>query len=231
MRADCEEIHEITAELALGIASGEERARALAHAAHCRDCRRELEQLTKVVDDLLLVAPEEEPPAGFEDRVLAAIGPPKTARKRFRIRAWRPLVAVAVGAAIASAVLVNVYHDDHKLANEYRQALAAADGSRFVATPLRDAAGVKRGSLAGSNSRGVRSCARSCSNGSVGESRRLCNVWSAAGALSRRRYCQKPRSSSRASTSVPGTNDSAVDAATFNTEPTSIDVLRSRLVR
>jgi hypothetical protein len=42
---------------------------------------------------------------------------------------------------------VNVYHDDHKLANEYRQSLAAADGSRFVATPLRDAAGVKRGSL------------------------------------------------------------------------------------
>jgi hypothetical protein len=147
MRADCEEIRDITAELALGIASGEERARALAHAAHCRDCRRELEQLTKVVDDLLLVAPEEEPPAGFEDRVLAAIAPPKPARKRFRLRAWRPLVAVAAGAALASAVLVNVYHDDHKLANEYRQALAAADGSRFVATPLRDAAGVKRGSL------------------------------------------------------------------------------------
>jgi len=147
MRADCEEMREITAELALGIASGEERARVLAHAAHCRDCRRELEQLTKVVDDLLLVAPEEEPPAGFEDRVLAAIAPPRRARRPLRIRAWRPLAAVAAGAALASAVLVSAYHDDHKLASEYRQALAAADGSRFVAMPLRDGAGIKRGSL------------------------------------------------------------------------------------
>jgi hypothetical protein len=147
MRADCAEIREITAELALGIASGEERARALAHAAQCRACRHELEQLTKVVDDLLLVAPEEDPPAGFEERVLAAIAPPKPTRRPFRIRALRPLTALAAGAAIASAALVGVYHDDHQLANEYRQALAAANGSRFVAMPLRDGAGVKRGSL------------------------------------------------------------------------------------
>jgi hypothetical protein len=147
MRADCDEIREITAELALGIAAGEDRARALEHVAHCRDCQRELAQLTHVVDDLLVVAPEADPPAGFEERVLRAIAPKKPARKPFRIRAWRPLVALAAGAAIASAAMVVAYHDDHKLANEYRQALAAADGSRFVAVPLRDAAGVKRGSL------------------------------------------------------------------------------------
>jgi hypothetical protein len=147
MRAECDDIREITAELALGIASGEERARALAHAAHCRDCRRELEQLTKVVDDLLLLAPEEEPPVGFEGRVLAAMQPAKPARKPFRLRALRPIAALAAGAAIASGVLVMAYHSDHQLANEYRQALAAANGSRFVATPLRDAAGMKRGSV------------------------------------------------------------------------------------
>ena len=48
---------------------------------------------------------------------------------------------------VRTAAMVVAYHADHKLANEYRQALAAADGSRFVAVPLRDAAGVKRGSL------------------------------------------------------------------------------------
>ena len=79
--------------------------------------------------------------------MLAAITPAKPARKRFRIRALRPIAVLAAGAALASAALVVAYHDDHKLANEYRQALAAADGSRFVAMPLRDAAGVKRGSL------------------------------------------------------------------------------------
>lgn len=147
MRADCEEIREITAELALGIAAGEDRARALEHVSHCRDCQRELAQLTHVVDELLVVAPEEDPPAGFEERVLRSIAPKKAARKPFRIRAWRPVAALAAGAAIASAAMVVAYHDDHKLANEYRQALAAADGSRFVAVPLRDAAGVKRGSV------------------------------------------------------------------------------------
>jgi hypothetical protein len=147
MRPECEEVREITAELALGIASGEERARALEHAAGCRDCRRELEQLTGVVDELLLVAPEEDPPAGFEERVLAAVSPRRPARRPFWARALRPAVAVAAGAAIASAALVVNYHDDHQLANEYRQALAAADGSRFVAMPLRDGAGVKRGSV------------------------------------------------------------------------------------
>jgi hypothetical protein len=147
MRADCDEIRDITAELALGIASGEERARALEHVSRCRECRRELEQLTGVVDELLLVAPEAEPPAGFEERVLAAITPPKPAHKPFRLRVWRPLAAVAAGAAVASVALVIAYHNDHTLANQYRQALGAADGSRFVATPLRDAAGRKHGSV------------------------------------------------------------------------------------
>ena len=147
MRPECEEVREITAELALGIAGGEERARALEHAATCRECRRELEQLTGVVDELLLVAPEADPPAGFEERVLAAVSPPRPARKPFWTRALRPAVALAAGAAIASGALVVAYHDDHQLAGEYRQALAAADGSRFAAMPLRDGAGVKRGSV------------------------------------------------------------------------------------
>jgi hypothetical protein len=146
MRADCEEIRELCAEMALGIASGEERARVLDHAAGCRDCRRELEQLTAVTDELLFLAPEAEPPRGFEERVLARIAPPKPPRRLAR-RFLRPVVAVAAGAAIASVALVIGYSGDHRLANEYRQALAAADGSRFVAAPVRDGAGVKRGSV------------------------------------------------------------------------------------
>ena len=147
MRAECQEIRELCAEIALGIASGEERARVLDHAAGCRECRREIEQLTAVTDELLLLAPEAEPPHGFEERVLARIVPPKPQRRTFGRRLLRPALAAAAGAAIASAILVVNYGDDHKLANEYRQALAAADGSRFVAMPLRDGAGVKRGSV------------------------------------------------------------------------------------
>jgi hypothetical protein len=148
MRADCDDIRDLTAELALGIASGEDRARVLEHVAGCRACRDDLRQLTNIGDELLAFAPEADPPAGFEQRVLRALAPPKPTRRRARMtRLLRPALAVAAGAAIASGVSLAVFHDDHKLAAEYRQALAAADGTRFVAIPLRDGAGVKRGSV------------------------------------------------------------------------------------
>lgn len=146
MRPECEEIRTLSAELALGIASGEDRARVLEHAAGCHDCRRSLQQLTAVTDQLLLLAPEADPPRGFEERVLAQITP-RPARRRLPRRLMKPVLAATVGAALASLVLVLAYSDDHRLANEYRTALAAANGSRFEAVPLRDGAGVKRGSV------------------------------------------------------------------------------------
>jgi Putative zinc-finger len=149
MRTDCDDIRDLTAEVALGIASGDDRARVLEHAAGCRACRDELRQLTTVTDELLVLAPELEPPPGFEQRVLRELAPakkPKTLSARLP-RLLKPALALAAGAAIASVVSVAAFHDDHQLASEYRQALAAADGSRFVAIPLRDGAGVKRGSV------------------------------------------------------------------------------------
>jgi hypothetical protein len=147
MRPECDEIRPLTAELALGVASGEERARVLEHASECRECRQELEQLTGVVDDLLLLAPEAEPSAGFEDRVLRAIAPPKRKRWALGRRLMQPALAATAAAALAAGLVAVHYRGDHKLASQYRQALAAADGTRFEAVPLRDPAGVKRGSV------------------------------------------------------------------------------------
>jgi hypothetical protein len=146
MRPECEDIRALSAELALGIASGEERARVLDHTANCHDCSRALQQLTAVTDQLLVLAPEEEPPSGFEDRVLAQIRPRKVRRPLWQ-RAMRPAFAGALGAVLASVVLVGAFQNDHKLADQYRQALAAANGSRFAAMPVRDGAGTKRGSV------------------------------------------------------------------------------------
>ncbi|SEF12216.1 anti-sigma factor family protein [Jiangella alba] len=69
----CGEVADALAEVATGAASGPDRARVLAHLADCPDCRRELEELTRVADEVLLVAPEHDPPAGFEGAVLARI--------------------------------------------------------------------------------------------------------------------------------------------------------------
>ncbi len=62
------------AELALGLLSGPERAAGLSHLAGCPSCREQVDELARVADHLLLLAPEAEPPAGFESRVLAAVG-------------------------------------------------------------------------------------------------------------------------------------------------------------
>ena len=70
---DCALVRNVIPELAAGVAAGDERAHALKHLAGCAACRAELEEAAKVIDDLLLLAPEHEPPAGFEDAVLSAI--------------------------------------------------------------------------------------------------------------------------------------------------------------
>jgi hypothetical protein len=66
---DCEAVRPLLEELATGAVTGHDRAFALMHVAHCDRCRRELTELTRVADDLLLLAPRREPPAGFDAAV------------------------------------------------------------------------------------------------------------------------------------------------------------------
>jgi len=73
MNEACEETRELLPELALGILGGEDRARALEHLTRCADCSSELAALSRAADGLLTLAPQHEPPAGFEDRVLAKL--------------------------------------------------------------------------------------------------------------------------------------------------------------
>src|SRR5262245_55506074 len=102
----CLEVHDLIPELAMGVASGEVRARALAHVSACPDCRRELEEVAGVVDDLLLLAPEEEPPPGFDGRVLTALDELPTPRRiQFRRRTTTLLAAAAVLVAVMAAGL------------------------------------------------------------------------------------------------------------------------------
>jgi anti-sigma factor RsiW len=97
----CAEVREAAAELVLGTLDGERRAATDAHLATCAACRREVEELTRVSDALWLLAPEAEPPAGFESRVLRAV----------RLRAVRPrrparsLLAVAAVSLLLAAGL------------------------------------------------------------------------------------------------------------------------------
>ena len=143
----CDETRELAPELALGIVDGEERAEALRHLSACADCRRAVEEMTEVADELLMVAPVQEPSAGFESRVVAAMGlgdePSRRKRARWLSPRWLALRVgpVVATAAVTAAALVGVYHNDHVTADRYRAALDEAHGRSFQAERLTDEAG------------------------------------------------------------------------------------------
>ena len=138
MTADetCAEVRELIPELAIGVASGDERARALQHLAGCKDCRRELEEMSRVADELLLVAPEREPSIGFESRVLdqlTSLNAPKRAR-------WKAIAlgvaASLVLAALSAGLVWRSTGKDRLLAAQYRSVLERFDGEYFQSAPL-----------------------------------------------------------------------------------------------
>jgi hypothetical protein len=147
MTADdrCYETRALAAELALGIADGEDRARVLDHLADCADCRREVESFSAVADELLVLAPEHEPPVGFELRVLRALEPPRAKRGHAARRIALVAAAVLVAAGITAGAMLLGFRDERRLAAHYRATLAQAQGSYFGAVRLHDAAGEPTG--------------------------------------------------------------------------------------
>jgi hypothetical protein len=143
-------MRDLAAEIALGIADGEERAEALRHLSTCGGCRRVVEQLSQVADELLVLAPIQEPPAGFESRVVDAMGLQKPPHRRFprwlSPRWLAPRVGPALAtAAVTAALLIAVYDDDRQTAERYRSVLDQANGQYFLAEPLADEAGARGG--------------------------------------------------------------------------------------
>src|SRR6185503_8201073 len=99
----CEQTREIAAELSLGITDGEERAQALRHLAECAECRKAVEELSGVTDELLTLAPMQQPPPGFESRVLERLAPARPRRRARRLLA--PIAAAAASAALVAGVI------------------------------------------------------------------------------------------------------------------------------
>lgn len=139
----CEATHEVTAELALGLATGEERAAAVRHVEGCAGCRREVRELGDLLDGLMLLAPEREPPVGFESRVVTAV-----TQDRRRPR-WRRILAYAVAAAVAAAATgVGAYvvtEQDRTVAAQFRTALERAGGQYFGVEFLDEVGGERAG--------------------------------------------------------------------------------------
>jgi hypothetical protein len=145
MNEICRHIRELLPELALGVLGGEERARVLDHLTTCADCSAELAALSRVADGVLELAPQQEPPVGFEDGALARL---RRERPRRRTRAWLALVAAA--AAIAVMAGGGTYigtANDRNLGAYYRHTLAEAHGKDFSVALLQTTDGIAAGEV------------------------------------------------------------------------------------
>ena len=133
--------------MALGIASGDERARVLAHAASCAECRALVREYAALGDELLLAAPEKEPSAGFESRVIHRLG--GFDRPRLRRRPLRLALGGIAVAAITAAAMLITFNDERRDASHYRDTLAAVGGSYFDSAGLREPGGELAGKVVG----------------------------------------------------------------------------------
>lgn len=148
MSLTCAELQDIAAELALGTVSGAKRAAAIEHLAHCTACRDLVDSLARAADSLLLLAPDVEPPPGFESKVLARMGvaPPAPAstsladvgpRRPGRSGRRRVLVGVAAAAmvaALAGAGVAQLAHDNGRPAGVEQAAPAGVRTALTVDT-------------------------------------------------------------------------------------------------
>ena len=141
------ETRELAAELALDVAAGEERGRALAHLEGCRECRELVGGLADAKDEILLLAPEREPSAGFESRTLARLARPVARAPR-----WRRILSLSVAASIAAAAGVGTAwlatRSDRQAADLLRTALERADGKYLGVEVLRQPDGTRVGHMA-----------------------------------------------------------------------------------
>jgi anti-sigma factor RsiW len=109
MTLECADVRERAAELALGVIDGEERSEVLTHLASCASCQAFVEEHNEVADLLVHLAPEADPPPGFEQRTMRAF---RSQQHRGRRRMVIAVAAAAAAAVIASVTAVRIIDAD-----------------------------------------------------------------------------------------------------------------------
>jgi len=104
---ECEAISDDLIAFALGTLSGRSRSLVLDHLETCAHCTAESESLADVADTLLWLAPQAEPPMGFETRVIERFRGSDAERRVLRRRrvsvfAVAALLAVVLGVGVGA---------------------------------------------------------------------------------------------------------------------------------
>jgi len=131
----CAEVRELIPELAMGVAPGDERAMALNHITTCAECRQVLEDTTATVDELLLLAPQHEPPPGFDAGVIEAVSGERKPRWNVS-KGLLAAAAIILAASLGAGLTRWAGSEDRQLAAQYRQTLDVAQGSYLSAADL-----------------------------------------------------------------------------------------------
>lgn len=140
-----DEVRELAPELALGIAAGEQRARALAHIAYCTECRTLVDELSRAADSMLLIAPQKEPPIGFEAQAVQRV---RGLRPRHRLRLAAAFTSVAfIAIGLTWIVMQAATARDRDLADRYLALLVGRSQGELFATALRTADGGRAGQV------------------------------------------------------------------------------------
>jgi hypothetical protein len=127
----CARAQERAPEFALGVLDAGEQSEMVLHLDQCARCQAFVDSLSEVVDRLPRLAPEIEPPVGFDRRVRSAmLGP-----RRRSARRWVSAIAVAAAAAtIVSVGVVRIVDADREIATEVpppqRSVAMQSDGVR-----------------------------------------------------------------------------------------------------
>jgi hypothetical protein len=134
-RVGCDELEALAPELALGTLTGAERADAVGHLAGCADCQQRVSELAPVVDSMLLLAPEDDPSAELETRVLARTVGDRAEEPNGRRRISRRgtvLAACLTAAAAVLGVCTASLFDRGDRWDSVRTALAVEEGGRSI---------------------------------------------------------------------------------------------------
>ena len=134
-RGSCPDDQQLV-DLALGELTGRKRSDVLTHLLGCRMCRDNVDETMRVSEELLLAAPDAEPPVGFESAIVDRLtaNPPVPERPAARQR-FRPALLVAAAGIIALV-----------LAGVVVARAATRDSSEFTEAPMVTPSGIEVGS-------------------------------------------------------------------------------------
>jgi hypothetical protein len=107
----CEALSDDLIEFALGTLSGRSRSVVLDHLETCAHCDAESEALAGIADSLLWLAPEAEPPLGFESRLIeryrSTDAPRSSRRRQVMVFALAAAVVAVLGIGVDAIVTNN----------------------------------------------------------------------------------------------------------------------------